>query len=339
MASSVGYPVLTINNWSPPDKSGYLEQLSKRAPALIAPADAPLYKMLERAPAVGYQQDWLTDDLQPIQTEGGLPFETEPLYSTTLYRNRLMNIIQMFRKVWSIAEYTEIIAKNGGVGGGIKSEIARQIMLLMKALSRNIERTIASNITGGLEGASGATSSTLYGYFALITASNATLTAANANIVNTVDTIASPLTTSLDETTFQNKILQLHNNGASADLHCIVQPALMVQMGRTFLGRSNVRETVERGSHKIDTLMEKYVAPVGGEVTIEPDRSIGESCLLFDEEQLRIGEADPIRIYKNDRGSFQNNYGRATTYITLECGNPQASGGWITANTPAAAGV
>lgn len=334
MASSVGYPTLTINNWSPPDKSGYLEQLSKRAPALIAPSDAPFYKGAEHRSVVGYQTDWLTDDLTPIATEAGVPFEGEPAYSTVLYRNRLNNTVQMFRKVWSISEYSEIIAKNGGIGGGIVSEVARQIMLKLKEMSRNIERTMCSNITGTLEGASAATASAMSGYFALITASNTTL-----GSTNTIDTIATPQTASLDETTFSNKINQLFKNGSSANIHCLTTPDMMMQMGRTFQGRTNVRETVERGTHKIDTIVEKYVAPVGGEVMIEPNRSMGEGTMLYDEEQVAVGVADDIRIFKADPGSFQNMYGRIRTYLTVHCGNPQASGGWITSQTPAVAGA
>ena len=66
MSTNAGTGTLTINGWAPPDKSGYLEQVSKRAPALIAPADKVLWDGLEHRPVVGYQHDWLTDDLEPL---------------------------------------------------------------------------------------------------------------------------------------------------------------------------------------------------------------------------------------------------------------------------------
>ena len=51
-----------------------------------------------------------------------------------------------------------------------------------------------------------------------------------------------------------------------------------------------------------------------------------------------LGIADELRWFKSDRGSFQNEYARGRLYATLLTGNPQASGGFTTTNTPAAAG-
>lgn len=336
MSTSVGFPTLTIQGWAPPDKSGYMEQISKRAPALIAPYDAPFYKGIEHRPVVGYQFDWLTDNLDPNLTEAGNPFETEPVYQTTLYRNRLNNIVQMFRKVWSISEYSEIIAKNGGISSGIQSEVARQITLKLKVLARNIERTMVSNITGGLEGASTNTSSTLSGYYAAITAGNSTLALPNT-IGNFAVTAGQDLSNYLDETTFSNQIALQFSNGASPDLWFLTTVSVAKMIGRTFNGRTNSRENTQRGEHVVDSVVDKYVAPVGGEVMIEADRSIGDGGALIDREQISIGEADPIRVFRADPGSFQNLYGRIRTYCTMLYGNPQASGGWTTSNTPAAA--
>lgn len=337
MATVVGFPTLTMQGWTPPDKSGYMEQVSKRTPALIAPADKVLYNGLEHRPVVGYQYDWLTDDLQPNAIPVAQAFETEPVYSTTLFRNRLNNVIEMYRQVWSIAEYTEIIAKNGGISSSIVSEVTRQIMLLMKTMIRNIERTIASLQTSALENAPGTVASSMAGYFSCITSGNATLGKANT-ITNYAATPAQNLANFLDETTFTNQILTQYTNGASADLWFVTTPAMAVTVGRQWNGRNQTRENVERGGHKIDTVVERYVAPVGGEVSIEPDRSIGDCGLLIDREQLAIGVADEIRVFRADPGSFQNLYGRIRTYLTLLYGNPQASGGWTTTNTPTTAG-
>ena len=328
---------LTMNDWSPPDASGYLEQLSKRAPALIAPADKVVYGGLEKRPVVGYQFDWLTDDLEPNVIPTPVAFEGEPTYTTVLYRERLNNVIMMFRKVWSVAEYTEIIAKNGGVGGGIVSEISRQIMLKLKEMAREIDRTVMSLQTPVIEGHSAAPASIMGGLFYEITAGNSALTKTNT-ITNFTATTSQTVANFVDETAFQNQILTQYNNGASSDLWFVCTPAMMMVIGRNFSGRKQVMETVVRGSHKIDTVVETYVAPVGGEVTIEPDRSIGDCAALIDREQLAIGEADAIRVFRSDPGSFQNMYGRIRTYMTLIYGNPQATGGFTTTNTPSTAG-
>lgn len=329
---------LTMNDWSPPDASGYLEQLSKRAPALIAPADKVVYGGLEKRPIVGYQTDWLTDDLEANLIPAGVAFEGEPTYATVLYRNRLNNVVEMFRKVWSVAEYTEIIAKNGGIGGGIVSEISRQIMLKLKEMAREIDRTIMSLQIGVLEGHSAAPASLMSGYFYAITAGNSSLSKTNT-ITNFTATSSQTVADFLDETTFQNQILTQYANGASADLWFVCTPKMMMASGRLWEGRKKTMETVVRGDHKIDLLVESYVAPVGGEVTLEPDRSIGDCAALIDREQLAIGEADAIRVFRSDPGSFQNMYGRIRTYLTLATGNPQASGGWTTTNTPTGAGL
>lgn len=336
MSTAVGFPTLTIQGWAPPDKSGYMEQISKRAPALIAPADKVLYAGLEHRPVVGYQFDWLTDDLLPLAVPAGQAFETEPAYQTTLLRNRLSNVIQMFRGVWSISEYSEIIAKNGGISSSIVSEVSRQIMLIMKQLSRNIERTIASLVPVGLENAPGTAASSMGGYFSQITTQNATLGKTNT-ITNFTATPTQTLANFLDETTFQNQILSQYTNGAG-QLSFVTTPAVKFMIGRTFNGRANARETSERGSHNVDTMVDQYFAPEGGLITIQSDRSIGDCGLLYDEEQCQIGDADAMRVFRSDPGSFQNMYGRVRTYITLLTGNPQASGGWTTTNTPAAAG-
>lgn len=339
MATSVGFPTLTMNNWSPPDKSGYMEQISKKAPALIAPADRILWDTLEHVPVVGYQFDWLTDDLRQLAIPTAPPFETEPTYQTTLFRNRLNNVVEMFREVWSVAEYTEIIAKNGGISSGIMSEIARQITLLTKSMMRGLERTIGSLQSSALEGAAGATASVMAGYFASITAGNTALSKTNT-ITNYAVGGGQDLSNFLDETTFTDAIRQAYDNGASADLWFLSTSKMMMQIGRggNFKGRDNVREVVQRGEHKIDTVVERYIAPVGGEVTLQPDRSLGDCGLLIDREQITIGVADELRWFRSDPGSFQNMYGRGRMYVTLLTGNPQASAGWTTSNTPSTAG-
>ena len=328
---------LTMNDWAPPDASGYLEQLSKRAPALIAPADKVIYGGLEHRPVVGYQHDWLTDDLAANTLQAGVPFEGEPTYATVLQRDRLNNIIQQWRKVWSVAYYTEVIASKGGVGGGITSEITRQIMLKLKDMAKNIERAIASLQVGVLEGHSAASASLMNGFFYAITAGNSELSKTNT-ITNFTATSSQTVADFVDETAFQNLILALYKNGASSDLWAVSTPEFMMKVGMSFDGRKKVMETVVRGSHKVDNVVESYVAPVGGEVTIEPDRSIGDCCLMIDREQVAIGEADPIRVFRSDPGSFQNKYGRIHTFATLLVGNPQASGGFTTSNTPVSAG-
>ena len=328
---------LTINAWAPPDKSGYMEQITKRRPFLIAPVDRVLYDGLEHVPVVGYQWDWLTDDLSPLAIPAGQAFETEPSYTTVLLRNRLNNAIKMFRKVWNVAEYTEIIAKNGGVAGQIMSEVARQIMLKMKELHREIERNIASLMTVQLENAPGTAVAEMGGYFSQITTQNATLGKPNT-ITNFAVGAGQSLSNYLDSTTFENMIVTLHTNGASSSLKFVTTPLMMAVIGRTFEGRVNTRENIERSEKRISNQVHFYAANVGGEVELEDDRSIGDCGLLYDEEQLSIGVADDIRVFRSDPGSFQNLYGRIRCYITLVTGNPQASGGWTTTNTPAAAG-
>lgn len=336
MASVLGFPTLNIATWLPPDKSGYMEQLSKKAPALVAPADRIMYDALSKVPVTGYQYDWLTDDLATIGQPPGIAFDTEPAYATQLLRNRLNNIIQMFRKVWSVSEYSEIIAKNGGIGGNIVSEISRQVMLKTRELIREIERMIGSNNTGALQTAAGA-GPTMNGYFYSLTLGNSTLSKTNT-VDNYAATPAQDLSQFLGEDTFRTKVKTLYKNGASADLWFVSTPEVVYVASLNWQGRSQVRETVARGDHKVDTVLEKYVAPVGGEVTFAPDRSLGDCGLLMDREQISIGVADPIRVFKSDPGSFQNMYGRIRTYLTLMVGNPQASGGWTTDNTNNSAG-
>lgn len=337
MSIAVGTPTLTIQGWAPPDKSGYMEQITKRRPYLIAPADRVLYDGIEHVPVVGYQWDWLTDDLSALAIPQGQAFETEPSYSTALLRNRLNNAIKMFRKVWSIAEYTEIIAKNGGVAGQIVSEVGRQIMLKMKEMHREIERNIASLMTVALENAPGTAAAEMGGYFSQITTQNATLGKPNT-ITNFAVQPGQNLSNFLDATTFENLIVTLHTNGASASLKFVTTPLMMAVVGRTFEGRVQTRETIGRSEAKINNMVHSYAANVGGEVELEDDRSIGDCGLLYDEEQLSIGVADDIRVFRSDPGSFQNLYGRIRCYITLVTGNPQASGGWTTGSTPASAG-
>lgn len=317
------------------DSTGYREDLSSLAPRMIDPADAPVYKGVKKTKASQVLHEWLTDALPTLSalpsTAGTnslylLNFNAEPstsdVYSTTLGRARASNRIQQFITGWSISEVSELVAKAGGIAGGIASEVTREIERQMKHLSKAIELTICSAQAVDTDDGS-STPAKLGGFFSKVTTNITTLDTGVATHQG------------ISEETFCDKIEDMFTTGTQAPIWAVATPAMCRVIGTTWTGRQNTRETIQRGAHKIDSVIESYVAPVGGVVNLEPSRTLSSSdaLLLVDKSQIAVAELAPVRVYERDPNSFQNRQGRISTYLTLEYGNQKAHGGWKTSST------
>lgn len=309
-------------NWAPGDSKGYLESVSKRAPLLIDPADAPVYKRLEKRPAYQVQEDWMTDALEANTTPTPPQYAGEPSYDGVDNRSRVANIVQQFRENWLVTEVSELIAGRSGVAG-VRSEIQRSIDVKMKKMVKNIERVINSEQADALD--DGNNGSKLGGFFDKVT-------------TNVTDTAAVSLIDAVSQTAFEDKLLDIYNAGGDSELLCVAQPAFCKIVGRNFEGRANTQENQDRAKHTVDMIVRKFRGQLGTEVEIIPNRSIGESIGLWSESQAAIAELRPIRVFRKDNDT-QHKRGFMNTYLTLDYGNEKAHGGWKNNSTPLALGT
>lgn len=316
-------------NFSPGDTTGYLEDVSKLAPRLIDPWDCPVYKGLAKTKAKAPLHEFLTDALPTLALQTPPIFDTElASYSTTLNRARPGNRVQLFRTTWSISEFSEILAGMGGIGGGITSEVQREIERQIKFLSKVIEFTILSEQAVATDSGTGGAGAALAGFFAAVSGVN----------TNVTDSGAVTIPNAVAESDFQTKIKALYAAGGTAPFWAVMQPSMAATIGANWIGRVNTQEVQQRGKHEVDTVVETYISPVGGQANITPDRSMGPGLAIIDKTQVKVAEATAIRVFERDPDSFQNRQGRISTYLTMEWGQEKASGGWKDNSTPAANG-
>jgi hypothetical protein len=315
------YPV----SFAPGDNLGYKEGLDNLLPRLITPTEAPVYKELPKTRAVAALHEWMVDKLAVKSLPTPEVFDAEPDYKTTSNRSRVGNRVQKFTRVWSVAEIAELLAGIGGVNG-IKSEVQYAIEQAVNQLARTIEFVVTSAQTRVTD--NGTLGAALEGFASAIVTGKTDLGAVDlANAVNGVT-----------ETKFSDALAAMFERGAKGPLIAIEPPSVVLDQGRTYVGRSKVQEIIERSKHEIDTMVETYAAPVGGIVSIHPDRNCSEVVLILDKSQAKIAELSPLRTYERDPNSFQNRQGRVTTYLTTEWGNEKAHAVFVNDNTASNAG-
>src|SRR3990167_5736430 len=108
----------TYAAWAPGDAKGYLEDVSRQAPRLITPLDAPFYKGLPKVKARAVRHDWETDSLPTLDLQTPPLFTAEPTYATADTRARPDNVIQNLIRTWTVSLVSELIAQAQGVAGG-----------------------------------------------------------------------------------------------------------------------------------------------------------------------------------------------------------------------------
>ena len=299
MASSLYRP-----SWTPGDTSGYREQLLEQAPSIVDHEDAPVFKGLEKVAVTQYRVDWLNDTLTAPTLPTPPVFDADPSYSFTDGRTRKYNQVQEFIVSFVVAEISNIIAGKGSVAG-VKDELAYGLEKKIKELVRQIERVLMS------EQAQAADDDTnpakLEGFFATV----------STYMTDTAAVTGNNFYSSISETDFQDKILSLFEAGTEGDLWCVAPPKFCVQVSRNFKGRVDVvRETQSRDDAKVNMKVEMYQAPVGGLVTLQPNRSMGEGVALVSKDFAKVGELRGITSKRTDTDQ-QHKRGFVNWYGTL----------------------
>ena len=309
-------------SWAPGDAKGFLENVQNLAPLLVDPADAPVYKETKKVKVTQVRYDWETDALPSIVIPTPLSIADTAVPSTTLVRGRATNPVQRFTATYNISEASQAIAAAGGIAG-IDDEVMNEIRRQTTTLFAVIEHVILSE-QAAVQDAGAGTPGKLGGFFNKVT-------------TNMTDAGAVALTTFVTEALFRAKVRAIYQSSSlGGELWCVCRPDFAEYVGITFNGRTNARETVERSSRSVDSVVETYIAPVGGLVKISADRSIGEGVALINKNQIGVGELIPFRA--KPVGATEHFQGTLESYLTLYFGNEKAHGGWKNDNTPAAAG-
>lgn len=303
------------------DVAGIMEDISKMAPHLIDPSDAPFYTRSRKERVRGPLHEWLTDALLAITaTPTPLLFSANPTYSSATGRARVGNRIQRFIVTYVVAEYEELIAKLGGIAG-VGSELRREVEINMRELMKTLELTLLSeqiavtdNATVGAE---------LQGFFSAVT-------------TGVTDLAASALTT-VTEANLNTKLLEQFERGASRKISAYLPPIVKQTFALAFVGKANSRQWYQAEDATMKTAIDVYESPVGMRVEFIPDRSLvtDQGIALVDHEQMAIGEAMPITVKDGTNDADTNLQGRISTYLTLVYGNQRAHAGWKHNSTPA----
>lgn len=308
-------------SWSPGDSKGYMEDISKKAPLMITPTDAPFYKALKKEKGSQVRHDWITDALGSNTLQAGVLFDAEPSYSTTDGRARPTNAMQTFLEHWLVSRVSEIISTRGGVAG-VGSEVAHQIRKATELLGKKVERALLSEQADQLD--DDTNPSLLGGFFHMVT-------------TNVDDAAAADLAVYVTETKFQTALKTIYDAGCSNQVKVFCQTGFKSAVGTSFNGRTRVSENVDRNSHKLDLVVDRYVPPVGPMVEIIPDRSMGPGIAIVDMEQAALVELAPLSVFRKDTDT-RNRRGYVEQILTLKTGNETAHYAFRNDNTPATSG-
>jgi hypothetical protein len=308
------------------DTSGYREQLLEMAPSIVAQEDAPVFKGLAKVDAKTYQVDSITDELEAPALQTSPLFDADPVYSVTDARARLKNYVQEIIKAFTVAEITDIISSKGQVAG-VGDELAYGLQKKVRAIVRDIERTIMSEQTGRLD--DDTNFALMDGFFKKVTNTG------GANDLTT--TTGNAFYAAITEDIFVDAVVALFDAGIEGELWAVAPSKFAVQASK-YKGRVEVvRETQTRDSHKVDSKVEFYQAPVGGLITVHPNRSMGEGVALISKEYAKISELRGIFQKRTDTDQ-QHKRGFLNWYGTLVITNIAAHSGWKNDSTPDVAG-
>lgn len=309
-------------SYSPGNAQGYLEDVKRGALALVDPADAPVFKKCPHRPVNQLRTDWVTDALAAVTS---LPtpsaFDADPTTSGTDDRARPVNYVQWFWKAYKTAQVSQIIAGKG-YAAGVPNEVKRQINNKTKELLKEMELVLLSEQTGAAD--NDTNGAKMDGFFKAV----------STNMTDTGDTTT--MSSYIDETGFRTKVAAVYNSGGEGDLWCVAPVSFVASASMTFEGRSNTRETITRGEHKVDTVLSTYAAPVGGIVTLEPNRTMNggadTSVALIHRGNLSIGVMQDVNIKDLSQGKVHPQ-GIVQAHITLDYDNEKVHGGWRNSNT------
>jgi hypothetical protein len=298
-----------------------MEDISKKAPLMITPTDAPFYKALKKEKGSQVRHDWITDALGSNVVPSGVLYDAEPSYSTTDGRSRPYNWMQTFLEHWLVSRVSEIVSQRGGVAG-VGSEVAHQIRKATELLGKKVERVLLSEQADRDDDDSNA--ALLGGFFHMVT-------------TNVDDGGASDLAVYVTETKFQTALKTIYDAGCSNQVKVFCQTGFKSAVGTSFNGRTRVSENVDRNSKAINMVVDRYIPPVGPMVEIIPDRSMGAGIAIVDMEQCALVELAPLSVFRKDTDT-RNRRGYVEQILTLKTGNETAHYAFRNDSTPLAAG-
>lgn len=248
--------------------------------------------------------------------------QTTKTSSATNNRSLNHNYIQLLDDTFSVSEAAEIIARMGGIGGGITSEVQRDISRKSLYLFIRGEFAMLSYQAGVRDLMDKSTAGKFAGAFRLLNTvptnwADTTLgVTANVNIQSDgkggVTSFVPTSVTDVTEAIMHTAVQQCWKNGSSMALDAYIPPDYHEFVTENYKGRPNVRVTVPEKDAALNMEFEVYTAVSGVKLKLIPHRRMSPyGILIADHEQWakRVFQGFEVRRYiektRNKRGYMQ----------------------------------
>ncbi|MHB8284005.1 MAG: SU10 major capsid protein [Caulobacteraceae bacterium] len=114
---------------------------------LVAPEDTPVISTIDKTPAKSFKHDWQTDNLAtPNPNNANYEGDDVTTFDAPNQTVRVENYMQIFRKTVSVSRTDDVVVKAGRA-----KESARQVLIKMKELKRDMEARMAGNYASSAE--------------------------------------------------------------------------------------------------------------------------------------------------------------------------------------------
>lgn len=254
----------------------------------VSPTETPFVTAIKKGKkATAIKHDWLTDVLESAADNAHIEGD-DATPAAAASRTRLDNYCQIFKKHAVVTGTQEAVLK----GGGIKSEMSYQIARRLKAMKRDLERSmvgvanikVAGDDTTPRELGSLQTYMTSDNYFG-----GATFTAPTGN---SVDAGTAGTLRDIDETILKAALQSLWTNSGGNENILGVCGAHVRGVWSTFT--ASVTRHVTTDDRKLVASIDVYDGDFHT-VSITPDRfSLAGSIFLVDPEYAAVSELRPV---------------------------------------------
>lgn len=341
-------------------EQGYMYVASQEAIKDTTPMDTALWQRLPfgKAQPQG-EQSLMVDAFQVPSSRGtsiamGAPLgdpasvvtnqvngATPASQSKTNNRGKVKNQLDKRRDTYFISEEAELWSGQGAVAGGITSEKMREIQRKTQYQWTQVEYDLYTNVAQVEDLQDGSTAGKAAGIPNLlgITPTNwANLGwTANVNVVaNSAGAKTATTFASLKEVTEANvkqMLMFCNKSGCGKSMHLFCPDIYHNEMSDKWEGRPNVAVNVNQSDKGLDMGFETYGAVSGIQLTVIPDRTAPDTCMLLLDLQgweKRMGL--PFGMYKITDGLPDHRGYLQFSWTVL--GDPRRGAAWYVGNGP-----
>jgi hypothetical protein len=255
---------------------------------LVAPQETPMVSAIDKTKAKAVRHDWQTEGLAaPNASNAQLEGDDVVTFDAANYSVRVENYCQIFRKTVVISRTEDVVAL-----AGRDKETARQTVLKMRELKRDIELSFCSNKASNAE--SGSTARNSAGMLAFIATNSSSGTGGSAGgySAGIVAAATNGTQRSLTETLFKAGMASVFNAGGKPSV--ALMGGTLKQEFSAFTGIAEIRKDAP-ASPKMATIVgaaDIYVSDFGTISLVPHPYAFSRDLACIDPDMWAVGVLD-----------------------------------------------